>query len=239
MKTIFSLTFKTASRDPFLLLWSIILPIGGAIGLGIFIQSPEYPQHILTGMMAVSILFYAFTTTSFAILTQRRRGVYNLLRVTPLPLWKYICSISGAWTLTSFLCAMLVLLSGILVLNLKVSPLTFLALIPALILATLSYVFFSFFIASMSRTENNVSILTNIITLPLLLSSSAFYSLNSTPKLIRIINWFNPFQWFVNSLRSAFDFTWTSYLFYMGLLLLTVLITLLLALKTFRYADVS
>ena len=41
MKTIFSLTFKSASRDPFLLLWSLILPIGGAIGLGIFIKSPD------------------------------------------------------------------------------------------------------------------------------------------------------------------------------------------------------
>ena len=121
MKTIFNLTFKSAGRDPFLLLWSIILPIGGAIGLGVFIKSPDYPEHILTGMIAVSILFYSFMTTSFAILTQRRRGVYNLLRVTPMPLWKYVCSISGAWTLISFLCAMLVLLSGILALKINIS----------------------------------------------------------------------------------------------------------------------
>ncbi len=237
MKTIFSLTFKSASRDPFLLLWSIILPMGGSIGLGIFIKSPEYPERILT-VMAISILFYAFTTTSFAILTQRRRGVYNLLRVTPMPLWKYVCSMSGAWTSISFLCAMLVILSGIFALKLSVPVQSFLAVIPVLIFAALSYVFFSFFIASLSRTENNVSMLTNIITMPLLLSSSAFYSLNNTPEFIQIINRFNPFQWFVNALRSAFDLAWASYLINTGLVLLVAIVALLLALKTFRYADV-
>lgn len=238
MKTIFNLTFKSASRDPFLLLWSIILPIGGVIGLGILIKSPEYPEQILMGMMAVSILFYAFTTTSFAILTQRRRGVYNLLRVTPMPLWKYVCCISTAWTLISLLCAVLVMLSGILVLKLNVSILSLLAIVPVLIIAAISYVFFGFFIASLSRTENNVSILTNIITLPLLLSSSAFYSLNSAPGFIQMINRFNPFQWFINALGSALDLAWISYSINMGLIILVAIVALLLALKTFRYADV-
>jgi ABC-2 type transport system permease protein len=238
MKTIFSLTFKSASLDPFLLLWSLIMPIGGVIGLGVFIKSPDYPEHILTGMMAVSILFHALTTTSFAILTQRRRGVYNLLRVTPMPLWKYVSSISGAWTLISFLCALLVMLSGIFVLKLNFSILSLFALVPVLIVAPLSYVFFSFFITSLSRTENNVSILTNIITWPLIFSSSAFYSLNGAPQFIRNINKFNPFQWFVNALRSAFNLSWDSYLINAGLVLLVAIAALLLALKTFRYTDV-
>lgn len=189
-------------------------------------------------MMAVSILFYSFMTTSFAILTQRRRGVYSLLRVTPMPLWKYICSISGSWTLISFLCAMLILLSGVFVLKLNISVQSFLALIPVIITSTLGYVFFSFFIASLSRTEHNVSILTNIITMPLLFSSSAFYSLSNAPEFIQIINRFNPFQWFVNGLRSALDLAWVSYLTNMGLVLLVAIIALMLALKTFRYADV-
>lgn len=238
MKTLFSLTFKSASRDPFLLLWSILLPIGGMVGLGMLIKSPEYPQSIVTGMMAVSILFYAFTTTSFAILAQRRRGVYHLLRVTPLPLWQYVCGLSGAWTLISFLCALLVLLSGVLVFKLNVSLPSFLAMIPIILVATLSYVFFSFVIASLSRTENNVSLLTNLVTMPLLLSSSAFYSLNNAPAFIQTINRWNPFQWLVNGLRSAFDLAWADYFANMGLTSLVAMAALLLALKTFRYAEV-
>ncbi len=124
-------------------------------------------------MMAASILFYAFTTTSFAILV-----------------------------------------------------------------ATLSYVFFSFVIASLSWTENNVSLLTNLVTMPLLLSSSAFYSLNNAPAFIQTINRWNPFQWLVNGLRSAFDLAWADYFANMGLTSLVAMAALLLALKTFRYAEV-
>ncbi|MNC31781.1 hypothetical protein D3C75_801140 [compost metagenome] len=112
MKTIFLLTLKAAPRDPYLLFWSILLPVGGTIGLGLLIGQPEYPLRIMTGMMAVGMLFYAFSTTSFAILGQRRRGVYNPLRVTPMPLWRYICGVSGAWTLISLSCGLLVLGAG-------------------------------------------------------------------------------------------------------------------------------
>lgn len=238
MKTVFSLTFKSASRDPFLLLWSLILPVGGAVGLGFFIKTPDYPEHILTGMMAVSVLFYALTTTSFAILTQRRRGVYNLLRVTPMPLWRYVCSISGAWTTISFLCAVLVMLSGAIALQLSISIKTVLALLPALLIAALGYVFLSFFIASLSRTENNASLLTNMITLPLMLSSSALYSLDGAPGFIQVLNRYNPFQWFVSALRSAFNLSWGDYWMNTGLILLGAIAACLLALKTFRYRDV-
>ncbi|WP_018214344.1 ABC transporter permease [Desulfitobacterium hafniense] len=124
-------------------------------------------------MMAASILFYAFTTTSFAILV-----------------------------------------------------------------ATLSYVFFSFVIASLSRTENNVSLLTNLVTMPLLLSSSAFYSLNNAPAFIQAINRWNPFQWLIDGLRSAFDLAWADYFANMGLISLAAIAALVLALKTFRYAEV-
>ncbi|WP_018750879.1 ABC transporter permease [Paenibacillus sanguinis] len=237
MKTVFSLTFKSASRDPFLLLWSLILPVGGAIGLGLFIKTPDDPEHILTGMMAVSVLFYALTTTSFAILTQRRRGVYNLLRVTPMPLWRYVCSVSGAWTIISLLCAVLVMMSGALALQLSISIKTVLAILPALLIAALGYVFLSFVIASLSRTENNVSLLTNMITLPLMLSSSALYSLDGAPGFIQVLNRYNPFQWFVSALRSAFNLSWGDYWMNTGLILLGAIAACLLALKTFRYRD--
>jgi len=101
----------------------------------------------MTGMMATGILFYAFTTTVFAILGQRRRGVYSLLRVTPMPLRQYICGVSGAWTLVSLLCALLVLAAGTLVFHLDVSALSILMLLPVGLLAALGYVLLSFFAA--------------------------------------------------------------------------------------------
>lgn len=237
MKTIFKLTLKSSTRDPFLLFWSIILPIGASIALGIFMNSPKYTLNILTGMMAVSILFYSFITTSFSILSQRRRGVYNLLKITPMSLSKYIFSISSAWTLISLLCGIMVLIVGFIVFKLNISILSFIALIPIIVFASISYVFFGFFIASLSKSESNVSIITNIITLPLLLSSTAFYSLENAPLWVQTINSINPFQWFINGLRNALTLDLTNYFTSILLLIILCVVALFIAVKTFKYTN--
>lgn len=237
MNTIFALTLKSATRDPFLLFWSILLPVGGTIGLGMLIKSPEYPLHILTGMMAVSILFYSFMTTAYSILSQRRRGVYNLLRVTPMSLWQYVCSISGAWALTALGCGILVLASGVIVLHLDISILSVVVMLPVIIIATIGYVFLSFFVAGLSRTEGNVSMITNILSLPLLFCSNAFYALDRAPGWIQVLSRFNPFQWFINGLRSSLSLGWQEYFISICLLTGAAIAALLLALKTFKYTD--
>lgn len=237
MKTIFRLTLKSSTRDPFLLFWSIILPIGASTALGIFMNSPKYTLNILTGMVAVSILFYSFITTSFSILSQRRRGVYNLLKITPMSLSKYIFSTSSAWTLISLLCGIMVLIVGIIVFKLNISIISFIALIPVIVIGTISYVFFGFFIASLSKSESNVSIITNIITLPLLLSSTAFYSLENAPLWVKTINSINPFQWFISGLRNALTLDIASYFTSILLLIILCTVALLISVETFKYTS--
>ncbi len=238
MKTILGLTLKATSRDPFLLFWSILLPVGGTVGLGLFIKQVGYPLRIMTGMMAVGVLFYAFTTTAFTILGQRSRGVYSLLRVTPMPLWQYISGVSGAWTLVSFLCAMLVFVAGKIVFQLDVSELSILLLLPVVLLAALGYVFLSFFVSSMCRTEAHVSMATNVASMLLLFCSDAFYALDRAPVWLQTITRFNPFQWFIDGLRNAFALNVGGWLISTGLLLTVLIIALLLAVQTFKYTDV-
>ncbi len=237
MKTIFALTLKSATRDPYLLFWSLLLPIGGTVALGLLIQTPEYPKQILTGMMAVSMMFYAFMTTSYTVLSHRRRGVYSLMRVTPMPLWKYIFSVSAAWTLTAVLSGLLVLISGVIVFQFQIEVLSFVGLVPSAILACLGYVFLSFFVAGLNRTEGGISMMTNLISLPLMFLSDAFYSLNSAPAWIQTISRFNPFQWFVTALRSALDCQAQSSIISILILTGICIATLLLAVRTFKYAD--
>lgn len=238
MKTLFKLTMKSASRDPFLLFWSILLPVGGMIGLGILIKSPEYPSQILTGMMATSILFYSLVTTAYAVLSQRRRGVYNLLRVTPMPLWKYVWCIASAWTLISFICGTIVLVVGVLMFNITISAITILMIIPVTLVATIGYVLLSFFVASLSKNEGHVSIISNICILPLMLCSNAFYSLDKAPTVLQTLSKFNPFQWFISGLRSCLTLDLSSCVTNVALLLIVVAVAMFLAVRTFRYTDV-
>jgi ABC-2 type transport system permease protein len=237
MKTIFGLTLKAAFRDPYLLFWSILLPAGGMVGLGLFIGAPSYPTRILTGMMAASILFYALVTSAFSVLTQRRRGVYNLLHVTAMPLWQYVTAVSGAWTLVSGICAAMLLLVGSLVLKVAVPLSALFALVPILLFAAIGYVLSSFIVASISKTEGHVSMICNIVMLPLMFLSDAFYSLDAAPGWLLGISRANPFQWFVSGLREALSGDTLNWLIHAGLLLLILIAALLLAVRTFRYKD--
>jgi len=111
-----------------------------------------------------------------------------------MPLWRYIICVSAAWTLISFACGTLVFVTGILFFKIHVSILSIFMLIPVILIANIGYVLLSFFIANLSGKESHISMLTNLLILPLMFCSSAFYSLENAPIFIKAISKFNPFQ---------------------------------------------
>lgn len=237
MKTIIALTLKAALRSPFLLFWSVLLPVGGSVGLGLLIRSPEYAPRILTGMMASAVLFHAFTTTSFAVLGQRRRGVYNLLRITPTPLWKYVFGVSSAWAAMSLLCAWLVLTADTLVFALPITVAAALRTAPLLLAASAGFVFLGFAITGSCRNETQLSAATNAVTMPLLFLSDAFYALDGAPAWLRAVTQCNPLQWFVDGLRGALFEGGAGVAMHTALLCAAAAVALAMALRTFRYSD--
>lgn len=237
MNTIFSLSLKSAAREPFLLFWSILVPIGGTLVLGFLVGTSDYAINITTGMMATGILFYAFTTTVFSLLGQRRRGVYQLLKVTPMPLSRYIISVSGAWTLVSLICAMLVLMVGGIFFHLDLALASVLKMGTVCVLGAMGYVFFSFFVSGLFQTEAQTSIATNLIAMPLLLGSDAFYSLEAAPDWIKTVILLNPFQWLLNGLRSGFNSNNRDWAISAITLLIFLGIALFLAVRSFKSSD--
>ncbi|WP_310604550.1 ABC transporter permease [Anaerosporobacter sp.] len=238
MKKIFQLTLKSAFRDVYLFFWSLIIPIGGTLALSYFISIDNYGSSILTGMTAVSVLFYAFMTTAFAVLSQRRRGVYNLLHITPLPLWKYIVSVSGAWTCISAVSSLIVLIVGIIVLKLDIHFLSIILCLPVIILSALCYIFLSFIVSRFCKNEAHANMLCNFVTLPFMLCSTAFYSLENAPHIIRNLSLINPFEYFITGIRVAITGNTESYIMCFVILSLFLIVMLILATKSFRYSDV-
>lgn len=239
MNKVFQLTLKSALKDMYLFFWSLFIPIVATIGLGYFIHIENNEVSILTGMTAVSVLFYAFMTTTFAVLSQRRRGVYNLLHITPMPLWKYIVSISSAWTLISAISSVIVLIVGIITFKVNVGIVEILLCLPVIILSALSYIFLSFVVSRFCKNEANANMLCNFVTLPFMLCSTAFYSLENAPQIVKFFKTINPFEYFVNGLRIAMNQTIQEYILNIVILFIFLVFTLFLATKTFRYNDIS
>ncbi|MEI0491050.1 ABC transporter permease [Brachyspira intermedia] len=237
MKTIFKLTMKKAIRDPFLVFWSIFFPLVIVISLGLFFKMESYTVHILTAMSCVSVLAYSFMTTSFNVLSQRRRGVYNLLKVTPLPLYKYIISLSCAWVIISIISCLFVFLVCALFFKVEFSFVSILLFLPVIILASLLYIFISFFVSSLVKNNETASILYNIILMASMFLSDGYYSLYNAPNIVKILSKLNIFQYFLNAFRGAFYFDFHAYFIGIAVLLVCLIIALILAVNTFRYAD--
>ena len=237
MKTIFKLTMKKAIRDPFLIFWSIFFPLVIVISLGLFFKMESYTVHILTAMSCVSVLDYSFMTTSFNVLSQRRRGVYNLLKVTPLPLYKYIISLSCAWVIISIISCLFVFLVCALFFKVEFSFVSILLFLPVIILASLLYIFISFFVSSLVKNNETASILYNIILMASMFLSDGYYSLYNAPNIVKILSKLNIFQYFLNAFRGAFYFDFHAYFIGIAVLLVCLIIALILAVNTFRYAD--
>lgn len=237
MKTIFKLTIKKAIRDPFLIFWSIFFPIVTIIALGILFNTESYTIHILTAMTCVSVLAYSFMTTSFNVLSQRRRGVYNLLKVTPLPLYKYIISSSCAWVIISIISSLFVFISCALFFKLEFSFVSILLFLPIIIAASLVYIFISFFVSSLVKNNETASILYNIILMGSMFLSDGYYSLYNAPSVVKFLSRLNIFQYFLNAVRGAYYFDFQSYFIGLAVLLSCLIIALILAVNTFRYVD--
>lgn len=237
MKTIFKLTIKKAIRDPFLIFWSIFFPIVTIIALGILFNTESYTIHILTAMTCVSVLAYSFMTTSFNVLSQRRRGVYNLLKVTPLPLYKYIISSSCAWVMISIISSLFVFIYCALFFKLEFSFVSILLFLPIIIAASLVYIFISFFVSSLVKNNETASILYNIILMGSMFLSDGYYSLYNAPSVVKFLSRLNIFQYFLNAVRGAYYFDFQSYFIGLAVLLSCLIIALILAVNTFRYVD--
>ncbi|ADG71087.1 ABC transporter permease [Brachyspira murdochii] len=237
MKTIFKLTMKKAIRDPFLIFWSIFFPLVIVISLGLFFNMESYTIHILTAMTCVSVLAYSFMTTSFNVLSQRRRGVYNLLKVTPLPLYKYIISLSCAWVIISIISSLFVFFVCVLFFKIEFDFLSVFLFLPVIIIASLLYIFISFFVSSLVKNNETASILYNIILMASMFLSDGYYSLYNAPNIVKFLSKLNIFQYFLNAFRGAFYFDFHAYFIGISVLIICLIIALLLAVNTFRYAD--
>ncbi|MFJ8101173.1 ABC transporter permease [Lysinibacillus sp. NPDC096212] len=235
MKAIFVLNLKSSIKDMYLLFWSILMPFAAIIALRIFL--PSYAGNYVEGIIAISVFFYSFMTTAFIALSQRKRGVYNLLHATPMPLWKYIVSISSAWAIVAIILSYIVLLFAIVINQLNFTFKILLYMTPIILIASLSFVFLSFFISSLVKNEGHLSMTANVLMIPMLLCSNAFYTMEKAPNLIQYISLVNPFEWFVNGIKAAFlnNFsTWGE-----SLLLLSgcLAVTFIISLKTFKYSE--
>lgn len=224
-------------RDVHTLVWTILFPVALLLGLGLYRNDPAYSETLLAGVLATNVLFGSTMVTAFQVMAHRNRGIFKLLRVTPCSTSLFIGAVTGARTVLTLLISGILVLLGALVLGVGVGLVNLLFLLAILLAGTVCFTAIGFFAANMSRNESNVNMISNLISLPMLFTSEAFYSLQHAPKWVQILGKLQPFHYFVESLGAA---TKPAMLIGEVLPLLAVLIgfsaaSLLMAVLTFRW----
>jgi ABC-2 type transport system permease protein len=235
MLTTFRTLLRGALRDRVSLFFAIVFPIGFLLVLGFVFPDPGYRRQLLAGMLAVSTLFFSLNGIAFESLNQRNSGVYKLLRATPYRTITFITNLTASRSIVALLSCVLVIVVGVLVFGIAVSWQSVLLLLPGLVLGTLCFTFLGLTISNLVQNENQVAMLNNIVTLPMIFSSATFYSLSNAPAWVKAIGHVFPFSYLLDGEHAAFAGNAAGIAFPTLILLGFTVLSMLLAFVTFRW----
>ncbi|PYI50490.1 ABC transporter permease [Paenibacillus flagellatus] len=201
--TIFQSMLATSLRDKISLFYSTLFPVALLVGLGLYFDSPAYKPVLTTGVIGLGSLFWALQGVAFQVMQQRNKGVYKLLRLAPYPTLSFILCMTLARTVLGLAMSVLVLLAAVVVLGLPVTLAGVLTLLVVLAAGTLCFTALGFLVANMARNEGQINMLSNLLYLPMVFGTDAFYSLAGAPGWIEAVGRCFPFAYFVDGMRSA------------------------------------
>jgi ABC-2 type transport system permease protein len=179
--------------------------------LGFVFPDPGYRRQLLAGMLAVSTPFFSLNGITF------------------------IMNLTASRSIVALLSCVLVSVVGVLVLGIAVSWQSVLLLVPGLVLGTLCFTFLGLTISNLVQNENQVAMLNNIVTLPMIFSSATFYSLSNAPAWVKAIGHVFPFCYLLDGEHAAFAGNAAGIVFPSLILLGFTVLSMLLAFVTFRW----
>ncbi|HMK37696.1 MAG TPA: ABC transporter permease, partial [Bacteroidota bacterium] len=161
-----------------------------------------YIDFLLPGILSMSIMQMGIFGVAFGFVSLKKRGILRRLWVTPIRPGDFIIA-QVAMRLIVLILQMTIMVGvGVLFLNLHF--IGNLALIYLLgILGAVVFLGFGFSLAGISKSEDQVAPLANIITLPMLALSGIFFSRTNLPGFVRAITGLFPLTYLADGVRSV------------------------------------
>src|SRR5215469_1046408 len=231
----FRTLLRGALRDRISLAWAIVFPLVLLLALGFAFPTPGYRRQLLVGMLALSVMFFSLYGIAFESLAQRNQGVYKLLRATPYRTLAFVINLTLARGIVALLSSAVVAVIGVLVFHIAISIGAVLLLVPVLTLATLCFTFIGLIVGNLSQTETQVAGLNNLVTLPMIFASEAFYSLAAAPAWVQTLSRVFPLSHVLDAVRAALAGSASGVVAPLLFVLSYTVLALTLAVLTFRW----
>ncbi|MFC0233529.1 ABC transporter permease [Vagococcus entomophilus] len=197
--------FKRAFlRNKSFIFFSLCMPIGfyllftKVLNMGVTKeQMPAFNMRTLQSMTIYSVLISSIYSLSGSIVTDKIKGVTQLMITTPFSTKRYLGIKLGMQMLLNSLLICLIFIVGIVVNKVQAPILTWLSLGGWILYGTLPFMAIALLISFAKRAET-VSILGNIFVFPLAIVSGLWWPIEYLPKMIQAIAKFLP-TYYVNT----------------------------------------
>lgn len=236
---IFKSMLATSVRDKITLFYSLTFPLVLMIGLGFYFNEGDQQLLIVAGVTAISTIFWGMQGIAFQVHEQRNRGVYKLVKLTPMPLIVFISIMVLARTFIGVLINLIVWVTGIILFQLDVTAFGFTIGLLLLIIGSLCFTSIGFVISNFARNEAQINMVSNFIQLPMIFMSSAFYSLKSAPDWVIFIGKVFPFEHYAKALRGIMVGENGILLTGFGVPIIYLVLTFILSIVTFKWETSS
>lgn len=173
MSNVFTISLKNSLRDIVLLFWSICLPLAFIIGFHYF--NVTLTADSLFGLITFSIFCQSCITQSFSIFSQRKRGVFELLSVTPFSTWQYLSGIILSQAFLASLIALLLLATEVSLFSITMTFEEMLLVIPLFLIEAVLFSLFGFILSRFPKDEAHLSTFTNLTMFALLLPTQQYF----------------------------------------------------------------
>lgn len=195
-----------------------------------------YIDFLLPGILAMSIMQSGVFGVAFGFVILKKRGILRRLLATPMPV-KHFISAQVLTRLAILMMQVIVMVgAGMLFFDLHFIG----SLLDMMIVGLLGGIVFlaiGFALSGISKSEDQVAPLANVITLPMLMLSGVFFSRSNLPGFAHVITDFFPLTYLADGLRNIAieGATLIDVLPQLAGLAVWAVITLFIAVKAFRW----
>ncbi len=161
-----------------------------------------YMDFLLPGILAMSIMQMGVFSVAFVFVDLKKRGILRRLKVTPINKGDFILAHVVTRLLVLLLQVTVLITAGVLFFHLNFIGNVWNLFIVG-VLGAVVFLAMGFAIAGVSKSEDQVAPLANVITLPMMLLSGVFFSRTNLPGFAHVITSVFPLTYLADALRSV------------------------------------
>jgi ABC-2 type transport system permease protein len=181
------------------LLWLVIFG-GGMRGIELP-GAQSYQTYIFPGILGMTLLFTS-VFSGISVIWDREFGFLKEILVAPVSRASIVIG-KALGSGTSALIQGFILLPLSFLVGVHLSPISFLILIPTMVLISIGLVCIGLLIASMITSMEGFNFIMSLVIMPMFFTSGALFPLTSAPAWLRDFSYVNPLTYGVDVLRWA------------------------------------